>query len=121
MYKQYYINLPGGFVLPFSVIAYTETFYETEKYELYETDADEMLQSMADQYLLTQMLSGTVRYKSYRINKTDDLFVYNGMYSCYEMIGQLRNEEIYNEYEYTNRENRECGQGRGPDHCIWFL
>ena len=106
MYKQYYINLPGGFVLPFSVITYTETFYETETDLLTDADAETMLSDMADRFLFTQMLSGSIRYKSYKIDATDGAFIYKGIYSCYEMIGQLRNEEKYIEYEYTNRENR---------------
>lgn len=106
MYKEFFITLPGGFVLPVSVIAYTEICYSTEMNSVQEEDTETMLSGVSDRYLLTQMISGRIGHKSYKINVTDACCVYNGTYFCYEMIGQLRNEEKYIKYEYTNRENR---------------
>lgn len=95
MYKQYYVALPGNFVMPFSVIAIDEYHYQTEVSSVAETGDFGWMENVMESYLHKQMLSGMILEKSVKSSCTDNIVVYYGAYACREIIGKLHSEEIY--------------------------
>ena len=101
MYKQYYIVLPGSFVLPFSLLTSTEIGFESEP-ALSSEDIDfGWVDNAVVVYLHEQMSSGCVLSKVTKTESADDVLIYYGAFACREMVGKKRSEEIYTIDEYT--------------------
>jgi len=94
MYAEHAITLPGGFVLPITVV--TETWISNEQ----KADADSIgdqsgrLSQLAEHYLCNQMVAGTVLSRREEFEQTDDTLILNGEYACHEMIGREQSDEI---------------------------
>ncbi len=88
IYEQRYLTLPGGFVLPVSIVVETWTAYA------FSDDPLELDLSRASrQYLLHIMCAGTILHAKERMEERDGLRILYGNYSCHEMIGITRLEE----------------------------
>lgn len=92
IYEEKYMTLPGGFVLPVAVAVETWVFYDTAPTP--HPLADQLLTSYCRDYLLDQMICGTILTVSEQIEAKDETLCLDADYSCYEMIGITRIEEI---------------------------
>ena len=94
MYSDYYLTLPGDFILPVGISI--QTVYH---YEVIDEPSQQQDQSFVAQYakeLITeQMVAGSIIHEKTHIQYTDDLTILKGSYSCLEMIGQVKNEELF--------------------------
>ena len=97
IYKQKYITLPGGFVLPISVICEQWICYESVQTCLEPKEQD--LAAFSQTYLRDLMKGGEILSATESCKITDDCAVLQGIYSCREMIGLIYPEEIDIEYE----------------------
>jgi similar to stage IV sporulation protein len=99
MYTEYYLTLPGGFRLPIALTVerWTKTDYRSSPME--ESEAKQSLSTFVQRQLAQQMVAGRVEHHYETISKIDGLYYLNGRYSCYEMIGRVRPEEITGNYE----------------------
>lgn len=94
IYDEKHLTLPGGYTLPVTLITerliYTEAMNEIE----FQADAFAWMAESADSYLYSQMLAGKI-LDSARSDQTEDgIYKLSSHYSCVEMIGKVRNEEI---------------------------
>ena len=93
IYVENYWVLPGGFVMPLALAV--ETWYS------YETEAANWvpdLQSAAENYLLRQMVSGSIRRMDTVFSEEEGLLILDANCGCYEMIGITRTEERLSEH-----------------------
>lgn len=93
MYEQEYMTLPGGFILPVSLVTETCVYYEKATPASAREDCSHMAQ-FAENYLLSQMVAGTIINKNEELSQDDGAICLTGEYACLEMIGRERNEEI---------------------------
>ena len=100
IYSEDYLMLPGGFVLPVSLV--------TQRY-IYCDCADERQQSwetwLADcvkKYMISTLQACQVISENTQFVTNDSLCIFNGKYICLENIGQFVNEEIVNDDRQTN-------------------
>ena len=92
IYDEFKLTLPGGFQLPVSLIRETITDYQY--LEDIQTEAYEWLIDDAIRYLQSQMVAGQILKQDIQTDITDDVCYLNGRFSCVEMIGQVKEEEI---------------------------
>lgn len=98
IYKENYITLPGGFVLPIAIV--------TEQYVSYDCDdsvcdaSDSLLSDFAESYLLSQIVSGEILSASESTQTGSSVRSLEGVYRCREMIGRVVKEEIVKPNEY---------------------
>ena len=86
--------LPGGFVLPVSVLRETVTYYDTAG-DTPAAFADEaFLEAYSEAYLHSQMIAGEIHHKAQQFLESDGAWILKGQYVCSEMIGRQRAEEI---------------------------
>ena len=94
MYEEYYITLPGGFVLPLGWCVERYGSRELSEQNLMPENREALLAETAEDYLKDQMLSGTIR-KSHLIYETGEgVIQMTGQFSCVEMIGVMQRLEI---------------------------
>lgn len=99
MYKEMYITLPGGFVLPIYITEETWITYNSQDI-CYDADAaNANLSGYAASYLSEQMIAGQVLASEEDFVDQESVYQTNGKYACLEMIGQERKEEIYGEHK----------------------
>ena len=79
-------------MLPVAVVVETWVFYDTAPTP--HPLADQLLTSYCRDYLLDQMISGTILTVSEQIEAKDEILRLDADYSCYEMISITRIEEI---------------------------
>jgi len=94
MYEKKCLTLPGGFELPVALVRETRTSYTDAPTQLTGADSYEWLQEAADAYLLEQTVAGQILDRKATLQILDGVCVVNGHYSCVEMIGKVKNEEI---------------------------
>ena len=92
IYEEKYMTLPGGFVLPIALVVETCVFYDTEP--IPHPLAEQLLASYCRDYLLDQMISGTILTVSEQLEAKDKILRLDADYTCYEMIGIPKIEEI---------------------------
>ena len=97
MYTQSYVTLPGGFILPFSVVKETVSYYSVEPAE--DTDREIVLQQFAQSYLTQEMIAGRILQAVYTQASAEDTITLSGKFICVEMIGQIHSEEIIKSHE----------------------
>lgn len=98
MYAQYCITLPGGFVLPISVVEEVWTYHDEAQVQRTEEETLQILADFADHYVADQMVAGQILSREESIVPKDGIFCLSGNYACIEMIAQVRNEENYLPY-----------------------
>ena len=92
MSEEYYLTLPGGFVLPVALLRQTEITYTCETSVRSSDAVESMLAEESRSYLLKQMIAGEI------LSTTQEFMdgCYEAEYVCREMIGRL----VYEEFTY---------------------
>ncbi len=94
IYSEEYACLPGGFRLPVSLVCTTVIRYDTHPVsQLTDTDAHWM-SSAAQAYLRDQMIGGEILTFDDSVQHMSDCYILRGLYTCREMIGRIKYEEI---------------------------
>lgn len=93
MYEQKAVTLPGGFDLPVSVIKIRLLYYDSQSY-VSDVEGFSWLSGCAGKYLQSQMLSGQILQSNEELEFSGNVCILTGKYTCLEMIGQVRDEEI---------------------------
>ena len=93
IYVEKYMTLPGGFVLPVSVIQETVVYYSTTADTLTDQKASDILDAFVSWYLPEQMVAGHILDRLETRMVRSGLFCLEGYYACSEMIGQVKIEE----------------------------
>ena len=94
MYKEYYITLPGGFRLPVALCVETYQPYSVAEIQISQAPAEVAMENFGKEYLTGQMVAGQITGGSTAFTQEAALYRLVGDYTCLEMIGQLRQEEI---------------------------
>ncbi len=94
IYSQKYLTLPGGFELPVSVIKETLYSYDCQDDSLTNEGEFDWVRQSVESYLQNVMVAGRILRGSVNGEFTDGVYCLNGKYTCEEMIGQVRIEEI---------------------------
>lgn len=97
IYKQKYITLPGGFVLPICLV--TETWHTYGSQTTQMAISEDAALALAEENLKNQMIGGRIVSRSHTWSDLDGVFQMDVYFGCLEMIGKIRNEEIMKEYE----------------------
>lgn len=92
IYTEYWMLLPGGFRLPISFVIEEYVVSSTDKIDW--GDAHDMLATSADNYILRQMISGTILSRESIVSAEDDIIILTADYLCSEMIGREHDEEL---------------------------
>ncbi len=94
IYAQWYITLPGGFVLPVGIVE--------EEYITYApldgTDPGVDLSAAAQRYVLSHTVAGEIVSATETVQERDGLLILCGRYACREYIGMTRIEEKLEDY-----------------------
>ena len=99
MYKEIYLTLPGGFVLPVCFAIETWIAVDSHVAQFDPEQAKEKLTTYAARYLSEQMIAGRVLTFDEVFVDFDSEYQMEGKYACLEMIGQERKEEVYGKYD----------------------
>lgn len=95
IYKESYLTLPGGFVLPIALCC--EQWYDYKSVMTTAENQEQILSEFASGYLPGQMIAGKISNANQLFFYEDSHATLEGLYSCYEMIGVTRTEERLNE------------------------
>lgn len=93
MKREYVLTLPGGLALPFTLI---EETVSDRTLETVSADPEQVFGEMkqfASDYLCAAMIAGRITGRSESVSREDGI-IFHGTYSCQEMIGRVRDEEI---------------------------
>ena len=99
MIKQYHLELPGGFQLPVSIELESRIVYSMSESVVSEASAHSVLSDDSKNDLLQRMVAGQILQSDETITAEDGVYLLEGEYACMEMIGQVRKEEHYGEYD----------------------
>lgn len=94
MYSEEFWVLPGGFSLPVAWTKESVFYYGLPAIQQTGTVDHSWLASAAKGYTVSQMVAGQILSEQTEIHSTDSLITLTGNYTCQEMIGQVRYEEI---------------------------
>ena len=94
MYEEYYITLPGGFRLPLALCVEKYVPYQITQVDVERSKAEAALISFGKEYLSGQMTAGRIASGSVEVTQKPGVYRLVGEYTCLEMIGQLRQEQI---------------------------
>lgn len=94
MYEEYYITLPGGFVLPAALAVETHICCETVPYKKTEERMAADLSEFARDYTGAQMIGGSILQEDTAFHAGTGYGMLDAVYLCREMIGQRRQEEM---------------------------
>ena len=93
MYEEYYITLPGGFVLPVSIVTETTVPCDESDAEWSEEKALSAAGEFNREYLKGIMTAGTILGTEETHTCLNGLLILEGNYACEEMIAQVKSEE----------------------------
>lgn len=94
MYSEEILTLPGGFKLPFAFVTEQLVCYDHIWESADQSEDISWLTEKADAYLRDQMVAGRILDSNVSVELSDDVYRLSGYYSCLEMIGRVRSEEI---------------------------
>lgn len=94
MYTEKILTLPGGFQLPVALISEKITYYDSSVKESTEDNMFEWMKVYAQRYLEEQMVSGKILDTDAILRLQQEAASLHGQYTCLEMIGQVKSEEI---------------------------
>ncbi len=100
MYKEYWLKLPGGFILPVCLTVEEHLEYEVEGCTLSQREA--LLSAFAGAYLPAGMLTGQILDADQNIRLLDDHWILEGEYLCREQLGVFQEVQIG---EYYGKEH----------------
>lgn len=98
MYRESYLTLPGGFVLPVGIGTEYLTFYDTSVSQTEDLSACAWLEEWNEKYLRSHMVCGQILNKGISFRQGDGICELSAKYECLEMIGYNRDEELINSY-----------------------
>lgn len=94
MYSEYYLTLPGGFILPVKLLIEYSTDYSQSNGTIPDHALASVLEDSALKYLKSQMIAGSVLQQDTQLVRQDDGVLLRGEYVCLEMIGREQREQI---------------------------
>ena len=94
MCKEYPLTLPGGFVLPVSLVLEEYTAFPLTPERISPREAEEQLKTFSKDFLRQSMAAGTVQTAAETVSLSKGAYVLSGFYSCLESIGVARQEQI---------------------------
>lgn len=98
IYEQYPLTLPGGLVLPVSIVVERWIVYECDDHQIPEEQAQAVLRSFSKAQLLQEMVAGSILAEQLDFEQENGVYRLLGSYSCTEMIGRIHSEEILENY-----------------------
>ena len=102
MYSESYLGLPGGYRLPLGISVETHVQSNVLGNVVPKKCLSEMAEAYAYQYLSKQMVAGTILESKITCDNAGGILRLNGDFTCNEMIGKTRHEEIIGQYGETN-------------------
>ncbi len=105
MTKERFITFPGGFTLPFGYMVEEYSYYRIESLE---TENYGWMQDACRTYIGKKMIAGEILSENYYTNESVQMYSVQAQFSCLEMIGQVRSEEIINRNGEINGKNHKC-------------
>lgn len=106
MYTTHYLRLPGGFTLPLAVTVQRCVYYTPGDLRLPISQAQGRMESLARQYLLSDMISGQILTERFAGREMEGAHQLTGSFQCREMIARIRYEEIAQYDEQNGRKGR---------------
>lgn len=97
MYEEKFLTLPGGFQLPVAIITERRIYFDHKQSNDSKTCDYSWMMDDSDAYLRSQMLAGEIIESNRTSQSQEGIYVLDSRYSCVEMIGIVRNEEIVEE------------------------
>ena len=94
MYEEKFLTLPGGFQLPVAIITERRIYFDCTQMQDPESCDYGWMADDSDVYQQSQMLAGRIIESDRTSYSCDGVYILNSRYSCVEMIGIVRNEEI---------------------------
>lgn len=94
MYEEYYVSLPGGYQLPFAICIDQYVSYDLQPKVILENDALLQMQKFSENYLKHDMIGGQILQSQHHFQSDNGLYRLQSSYTCTEMIGKERREEI---------------------------
>ena len=104
--KEYVLTLPGGFLLPVSVVVDTYSLWDTRAVHTDGIANGILSGNAARRYLMENMIAGEILDMVLSEFSDETLYRLEGNYLCSEMIARERNEEIMEEYGKNRGEDR---------------
>ena len=92
------LALPGGFILPITVVTEYWTYYENDSVDCQQDAASQVLQSFSRSYLMQHMVAGKILSENQQFMTDTGVYGIQGNYACLEMIGREQQEETLVEY-----------------------
>ena len=90
--------LPGGFVLPVTLVKEVWTYYKPCVVEMTAESAEVSMGDYARRYLQQHMVAGQILSSRETLVFDEDMFCLEGKYACREMIGIVKIEETVDSY-----------------------
>ena len=100
MYEEYYITLPGGWVLPIAIGKQTLIIYRVTEDSI--AMSQDALSAYARQQMLAGTIAGSVTRESVGFHQSPGALFFTGDYLCTEMIGRVRYEQIGEQHGESN-------------------
>ena len=94
IYKEIYAVLPGGYILPLSLVKEEITVYRTQQQFIPEDMRSDLLLDAMDQYVISHMNAGKIVQRIQAPISKNDVHGIEAQYYCVEMIGREFTEEI---------------------------
>ncbi len=94
MYREYYVTLPGSFVLPVALCVDSYRQYDASQEKVSENEGSFLLSSFVERYLPKHMAAGKILQSEEWLTEENGAWKLHGTYICEEMIGRQRQEQI---------------------------
>ena len=94
IYSEYYVTLPGGFVLPLGIAVEKSIPSQLTDAELTPEEAGALLEDALPKHLLSRMIAGRILSREESLSTAPGIYRLAGEYVCTEMIGRVQREQI---------------------------
>lgn len=94
IYSEKSVCLPGGFVLPISLIRETVISYENAEQLPIVSEEEQWLEDFSQTYLKASMIAGDVVSAQTELIPGEGFSSLRGRFACIEMIGQIKYEQM---------------------------
>ena len=101
MYSEDYWTFPGDFRLPVALMKEQSIYYDFSP-DIADGQSNEWLSDYMREYLLSQMVAGQILDQSLTLEYSFDGCILLGEFACHEMIGQVKHEELIEQYAEDN-------------------
>lgn len=98
IYEEYYIVLPGGFILPAGFRVDIFHNYTQSSYTYDQTISSKLASNLCDRAVVGSMIAGTILQASSNHEILSDVLQLDKNYFCEELIGRRQTEEIMDSY-----------------------